>query len=172
MAQINLAETLPIGWQGRHNQYQGPLTRYVKLWVAHAPGMPGTFSPSLRASDIDMHHGTYVTHVPGCMPGSLIRGFHRSRWRGKCSRHSRRMRNPQFCISGKRPMGLTFLRYVTCGCNLLFIMCTVFGDWNILFECSPVIWDQMYLYVAFQLKRPQLWLWCSQTMHHKICARN
>ena len=24
----------------------GPLTRYVKLWVVHAPGMPGTFSPS------------------------------------------------------------------------------------------------------------------------------
>ena len=23
----------------------GFLTRYVKLWVAHAPGMPGTFSP-------------------------------------------------------------------------------------------------------------------------------
>ena len=24
----------------------GPLTRYVKLQVAHAPGMPGTFSPT------------------------------------------------------------------------------------------------------------------------------
>ena len=24
----------------------GPLNRYVKLWVAHAPGMPGTFSPA------------------------------------------------------------------------------------------------------------------------------
>ena len=23
----------------------GPLTRYVKLRVTHAPGMPGTFSP-------------------------------------------------------------------------------------------------------------------------------
>ena len=26
-------------------------------------------------------------------------------WRGKCSRHSRHMRNPQFYVSGKRPMG-------------------------------------------------------------------
>ena len=26
--------------------YNGPLTRYVKLKVAHAPGMPGTFSPA------------------------------------------------------------------------------------------------------------------------------
>ena len=36
----------------------GPLTRYVKLRVAHAPGMPGTFSPPPRNSDPDMHHGT------------------------------------------------------------------------------------------------------------------
>ena len=49
----------------------GPLTRYVKLWVAHAPGMPGTFSTTPRVSDPDMHHGTCVTHVPWCMLGSL-----------------------------------------------------------------------------------------------------
>ena len=51
-----------------------------------------------------MHHGTCVTHVPWCMPGSLTSGFLWSRWRlgrGKRSRHSRRMRNPQFYVSGK-----------------------------------------------------------------------
>ena len=37
-------------------------------------GMPGTFSPSPRDSDPDMHHGTCVTHVPWCMPGSLTSG--------------------------------------------------------------------------------------------------
>ena len=41
-----------------------PLAGYVKLWVAHAPGMPGTFSPVPRVSNPDMHHGTCVTHVP------------------------------------------------------------------------------------------------------------
>ena len=87
----------------------GPLARCVKLRVAHAPGMPGTFSPTPRVSDPDMHHGTCVTHVPWCMPGSLTSGFLWSRWRGKRSRHSRRMRNPQFCISGKRPMLKSFL---------------------------------------------------------------
>ena len=81
----------------------GPLDRYVKLRVAHAPGMPGTFSPPPRVSDPDMHHGTCVTHVPWCMPGSLTSDFHWSRWWGKRSLHSRRMRNPQFYISGKRP---------------------------------------------------------------------
>ena len=82
----------------------GPLARYEKLQVAHAPGMPGTFSLPPRVSDSDMHHGTCVTHVPWCIPGSLISGFRWSRWRGNCSRHSRRMRNPRFYVSGKRPM--------------------------------------------------------------------
>ena len=31
-------------------------------------------------------------------------GIANSQWRGKLSRHSRCMRNPQFCVSGKRPM--------------------------------------------------------------------
>ena len=71
----------------------GPLARYVKLRVAHAPGMPGTFSPPAQVSDPDMHQGTCVRHVVWCMPGSLTSGFHWNRWRGKRSWHSRRMRN-------------------------------------------------------------------------------
>ena len=51
----------------------GPLARYVKL--------PWTFSPPPRVSDPDMHHGTCVTHVPWCIPGSLTNGFLWSRWR-------------------------------------------------------------------------------------------
>ena len=81
----------------------GPLIRNVKLRFAHAPGMPGTFSPPPRVGGPGMHHSTCVTNVPWCMPGSLTNGFLWSRWRGKCSR---RMRNPQFCVSGKRPMAL------------------------------------------------------------------
>ena len=42
---------------------------------AHAPGMPGTFSPSPQVSYPDMHHGTCVTDVPRCMLGSLTSGF-------------------------------------------------------------------------------------------------
>ena len=34
---------------------------------------------------------------------SLTSGFLWSQWRGKRSRHSQRMRNPQFYVSGKRP---------------------------------------------------------------------
>ena len=82
----------------------GPRARYVKLRVARALGMPGTFSPPPWVIDPYMYHGTCVTHVPWCMPGSLTNSFLWSRWRGKRSRHSRRMRNPQFYVSGKRPM--------------------------------------------------------------------
>ena len=39
-----------------------------------------------------------------CLSESLTSGFLWSRWRGKRSRHSRRMRNPQFCEPGKRPI--------------------------------------------------------------------
>ena len=84
--------------------WHGPLTRYVKLRVAHAPGMPGTFFPPPRVSDPDMHHCTCVMHVPWCMPGSLTSGFLWNRWREKRSRHSRPMCNPQFYVSGKRPI--------------------------------------------------------------------
>ena len=44
-----------------------------------------------------------VTHVPWCMTGSLTSYFLWSRWRGKRSWHSQRMRSSQFCVSGKRP---------------------------------------------------------------------
>ena len=60
--------------------------------------------PAPRESDPDIHHGTCVRHMPWCMPGSINSGFLWSRWRGKRSRHSRRMRIPQFYVSGKRPM--------------------------------------------------------------------
>ena len=47
--------------------------------------------PATAVSDPDMHHGTCVTHVPWCMPGSLTSRFLWSRRRGKRSRHYRHM---------------------------------------------------------------------------------
>ena len=66
-----------------HACAHGPLARYLKLRVAQAPGMPGTFSPPPRVSDPDMYHVTCVTHVPWCVSGSPTSGFLWSRWRGK-----------------------------------------------------------------------------------------
>ena len=74
--------------------------------------MPGTFSLPPRISDPDMHHDSCVTHVPWCMPESLTSSFYWSWWRGKRSRHSRRMRNPEFYVPGKRPIQTsTVLKY-------------------------------------------------------------
>ena len=39
-----------LNWQ-RLFAGHGPLIRYVKLRVAHAPGMPGTFSPPLTSKE-------------------------------------------------------------------------------------------------------------------------
>ena len=62
-----------------------------KIVGAHAPGMSETFSPPPRVSDLDMHHGTWMTHVPWCMRGSLTSGFLWSRLWRKRSWHSRRI---------------------------------------------------------------------------------
>ena len=53
-------------------------------------GNVGNVFPA-AVSDPGMHHGTCVMHVPWCTPGALTSGFLWSQWRGKRSRHSRRM---------------------------------------------------------------------------------
>ena len=62
------------------------------------------FFPSPQVSVTDLYQGTWAMHVPWCMPVSLTSGFLWSRWRGKRSRYSRRMRNTQFCVTSMRPM--------------------------------------------------------------------
>ena len=54
------------------------------------------------ASDPDMHHARdacALIHAGWPTGGVLC-----SRWRGKRSQHSRRMHNPQFYVSGRRPI--------------------------------------------------------------------
>ena len=72
-ANITVLEQILSGPNQKWKQswLHGPLARYVKLRVAHAPRMPGTFSPPPRVSDPDMHHGTCVKHVSWCIPGWL-----------------------------------------------------------------------------------------------------
>ena len=50
-------------------------------------------------NDPGMHHGMHV-------------GIFNPRWREKRFRHSRRMRNPQFYVTGKRPMPFVRLLYL------------------------------------------------------------
>ena len=87
---------------------------------AHEPGMPGTFSPPQRVSDPDMHHGTCVTHVPRRMTGSLTSDFFEVGGGRKRSRYSRRMRNLQIYVYGKRPMTSWWPHYMETISALLF----------------------------------------------------
>ena len=70
-----------------HTYTHGPLTRYVKLWVAHAPGMPRTFSPTPISKEItnkwSRHASRHVRHARAVMHA----GIANPRWRGKRSRH-------------------------------------------------------------------------------------
>ena len=50
---------------------------------ACATNAGNVFPATPRVSDPGMHHGTCVTHVPWCMPGSLTSAFLWIRWRGK-----------------------------------------------------------------------------------------
>ena len=55
--------------------------------------------------------------VPWCMQGSLTSDFLWSRWRGRHSRHSRRMHNPQIYVSGKRSIRYIILTAMTANTN-------------------------------------------------------
>ena len=111
------------------------------------------FSPPPRVSDPDMHHGTCVTHVPWCMPGSLTSSFLLNQWRGKRSRHSRRMRNPQLYLSGKRPIDRdTLERDISFGNQRWLIVRYMCNLWSILLRMHmpPVTyyWDVLIFFIT------------------------
>ena len=108
---VRYRNVAPLSWSTR--QQNKPLTHIPwasyqirKFAVGACAGNAGNVFPATTVSDPDMHRGTCVTHVPWCMPGSVTSSFLWSRWRGKRSRHSRRMRNSQFYVSGKRPIAM------------------------------------------------------------------
>ena len=95
-----------------HSSWPLILTRYVNYGLRMRRQCRERF-PRQRGLAIPTRFN--VTHVPWCMSRSLTSGFLWSRWRGKRSRPSRRMRNPQLYVSGKRPMlgshGHTFFNH-------------------------------------------------------------
>ena len=126
--------------------------------------MPGTFSPQARVSDPDMHHGTCLTHVPWCMLRSLTSGFLYTRWRVKRPRHSRCMRNPRFCVSGKRPIMHPVNNQRTTkalhSCYLCFISSVITSIWGMFVRFSSGPFYQQGLTLI-----PE---WTSNHIHHKI----
>ena len=87
----------------------GPLTRYVKLQVAHAPGMLGTFSP-----DADFKWNRLLA-IPACITARAWRTC-RDACRDRLLAVTRKTfpafpahAHPQFSVSGKRPMAVHVL---------------------------------------------------------------
>ena len=83
-----------------------------------------------------MHHGTCTTHVPWGMPGSLPIGFRW--WQEKRSRHSRRMRNPQFywLIRGQFATSLRLFSFML----EKYVVCDACGLRSPSFESSSVLY--------------------------------
>ena len=103
----------------------GPLARYVKLQVSHAPGMSGTISPPPRVSVPDVYHDTCVAHVLWSMPVIAIAVSFEVYGEGKVSRHSRCMHNPQFYVSVKRPMAFVSIVSSSCASRSTHWMCKI-----------------------------------------------
>ena len=92
--------------------------------------------------DPDMHHGTCVTHVPWCMPGSLTSGFLWSRWRGNvpgipsaCA-----TRNFTYLARGPRCIAhqlLSSLGFTICYHWHIHIPVAIAEDLDISFQESP-----------------------------------
>ena len=60
----------------------GPLTRYVKLQVAHAPGMPGPFSAPPASKETASYRSWHASrHVPDARAMMRV-GIANPRWRG------------------------------------------------------------------------------------------
>ena len=130
----------------QHQQLHGPLARYAKLRVAHAPGMPGTFSPPPLVNDPDMHHGTCVTHVSYCMPGSLTSGLLCSRWRGKRSRHPPKcMCCMHRCVPGDGNVAVIMVRNWLISVSGLQLKCFLIGIW-----WTPLVMDYHIRYRWFK----------------------
>ena len=88
----------------------GPLARYVRSRVAHAPGIAGNvFLRQCRlAIPTCITARESRTCRDECRDRQLAVSFEVGWWRGKRFRYSRRIRNPLFYVSGNRPLFLTF----------------------------------------------------------------
>ena len=98
--------------------------------------MPGTFSPPPRVSDSDINHGTCVTHVSWCMPGSLTSDFLWNRRRGKTFPAFLAHAQSAFYVSGKRPIATDWQTDAGCK-NTASVRCVRQGRGTIALHYLP-----------------------------------
>ena len=137
---LSRARTLCMAWDLSEICIQWASCQIHKIAGCACAGNAGGRFPLHRlprkqlVSDPSMHHGTRATHVPWCMPGSPTR-----RWQGKRSQHTRRMRNPQFHVSGKRPMVSIRPAIICFGQNLDLVISIILTITTVSNEsCFPI----------------------------------
>ena len=92
------------------------------------------FSSSSRVSDPDMQHGTCVTHVPWCMPGSLTKDLFRSRWREETFPAFPAHAQPHnFTYLARGPWLVDIMLIILCG--ILQRLCRSYIDTGVFWIC-------------------------------------
>ena len=76
--------------------FHWPLIKYLKLRVTHALGMTGRFSRAPTSKETTSYRSRLASRLVRHARAVMHVGIANPRWQGKRSRHSRRMRNPQF----------------------------------------------------------------------------
>ena len=118
----------------------GSLARYVKLRVTYAPGMPGTFSQPLTSKDTASYRSRHASRHVRDAHSVIHVGIIKPQRRGKLPRHSGRMRNPQFHVSGKRPMEpirpALFNSVFILSYKLLFVIGILMNLWIYVFNLN------------------------------------
>ena len=91
----------------------------TKLQLAHAPGIPGMFYPPTSKETASYRSRHALRHMRDARAVMHV-SIPNRRWLGKRSRHSRRIHNPKFYASGKRPiLRFIYLGYDGAGLNVL-----------------------------------------------------
>ena len=93
-----------------------------QLRIVRAPGMPRTFSLPPTSKETTSKRSRHASRHVRDARAVMHVGIANPRWREKRSKHSRRMRNPQFYVSGKRPMP-TVLTYDQCILDQVIAQC-------------------------------------------------
>ena len=126
--------------------------------------------PLVRRS---LHASRHVRH-----PRALMHvGIANPRWRGKRSRNSRRMRNPQFYVSGKRPMGSYTLLSLLIASSILRhkLQLNAWTAYNKAAPDSPISVHQMKPYTPPSVMPTAVhmpwWLYGFQVICRAICLR-
>ena len=105
-----------------HLHYCDVIMGTMASLITNLTGMSGTLSPpptsKQTASWRSRHASRHVRHARAVMHV----GIANPRWRGKRSQHSRRMHNPQFYVSDKRPMRIPMTTITRSWDRLIIIM--------------------------------------------------